>query len=135
ASVSSTFTAMYYFGFTLNNVTMLALVLSVGIVIDDAVVVLENIYRYVEEKGMEPMRAASEATREIALAVMATTLSLVIIFMPVAFMGGRVGRFFSSFGITTAVAIIISLLISFTLTPTLSSRFLQTKLKDKHSRE
>jgi hydrophobic/amphiphilic exporter-1 (mainly G- bacteria), HAE1 family len=135
ASIISTFTVMYYFGFTLNNVTMLALVLSVGIVIDDAVVVLENIYRYVEEKAVEPMRAASEATREIALAVMATTLSLVIIFLPVAFMGGRVGRFFSSFGITTAVAILISLLISFTLTPTLSSRFLRSKGKEKGSKQ
>ena len=135
ASVISTFTAMYYFGFTLNNVTMLALVLSVGIVIDDAVVVLENIYRHVEEKGLEPMRAASEGTREIALAVMATTLSLVIIFLPIAFMGGRVGRFFQSFGITVAVAILVSLLISFTLTPTLSSRFLRVKAKGHGSKQ
>jgi len=124
-SIISTFTFMRYMGFTLNNLTMLALVLAVGIVIDDAVVVLENIFRHIEEEGQPPMRAASEATAEIALAVMATTLSLVIIFLPVAFMAGRVGRFFHSFGLTVAVAIMISLVISFTLTPTLSARFLR----------
>src|SRR5207245_2377045 len=124
-SIVSTFTFMRYMGFTLNNLTMLGLVLAVGIVIDDAVVVLENIFRHVEEEDVPPMRAASEATAEIALAVMATTLSLVIIFLPVAFMAGRVGRFFHSFGLTVAVAIMISLLISFTLTPSLSARMLR----------
>src|SRR5438034_54363 len=124
-SIVSTFTFMRYMGFTLNNLTMLGLVLAVGIVIDDAVVVLENIFRHIEEEGRPPMRAASEATAEIALAVMATTLSLVIIFLPVAFMAGRVGRFFHSFGLTVAVAIMISLLISFTLTPSLSARMLR----------
>jgi HAE1 family hydrophobic/amphiphilic exporter-1 len=106
---------------------MLGLVLAVGIVIDDAVVVLENIFRHVEEEGTPPMRAASVGTAEIALAVMATTLSLVIIFLPVAFMAGRVGRFFHSFGLTVAVAILISLVISFTLTPTLSARMLRRR--------
>ncbi|HJQ82655.1 MAG TPA: efflux RND transporter permease subunit [Candidatus Binatia bacterium] len=124
-SIVATFTFMRYMGFTLNNVTMLGLVLAVGIVIDDAVVVLENIFRHIEEEGEPPMRAASTATAEIALAVMATTLSLVIIFLPVAFMAGRVGRFFHSFGLTVAVAILISLLISFTLTPALSARVLR----------
>src|SRR5438477_157506 len=124
-SIVSTFTFMRYMGFTLNNLTMLGLVLAVGIVIDDAVVVLENIFRHIEEEDAPPMRAASEATAEIALAVMATTLSLVIIFLPVAFMAGRVGRFFHSFGLTVAVAIMISLLISFTLTPALSARVLR----------
>ncbi len=124
-SIVSTFTFMRYMGFTLNNLTMLGLVLAVGIVIDDAVVVLENIFRHVEEEGETPMEAASAATAEIALAVMATTLSLVIIFLPVAFMAGRVGRFFHSFGLTVAVAIMISLLISFTLTPALSARVLR----------
>jgi len=126
-SVISTFTFMRYMGFTLNNVTMLALVLAVGIVIDDAVVVLENIFRHVEEEGTPPRQAASDGTAEIALAVMATTLSLVIIFLPVAFMAGRVGRFFHSFGLTVAVAIIVSLLVSFTLTPTLSARMLRRR--------
>jgi HAE1 family hydrophobic/amphiphilic exporter-1 len=131
-SIVSTFTFMRYMGFTVNNVTMLGLVLAIGIVIDDAVVVLENIFRHVEEEGMPPMRAASEGTAEIALAVMATTLSLVIIFLPVAFMAGRVGRFFHSFGLTVAVAIMVSLLVSFTLTPTLSARMLKRRESRAH---
>jgi HAE1 family hydrophobic/amphiphilic exporter-1 len=131
-SIISTFTFMYYMGFTLNNLTMLGLVLAIGIVIDDAVVVLENIFRKVEEEDVPPMRAASEGTAEIALAVMATTLSLVIIFLPVAFMAGRVGRFFHSFGLTVAVAILVSLLVSFTLTPALSARVLRRRERLAH---
>ncbi|HWP65635.1 MAG TPA: efflux RND transporter permease subunit [Candidatus Limnocylindria bacterium] len=126
-SIVATFTFMHAFGFTLNNLTMLGLVLAVGIVIDDAVVVLENIFRRIQDEGESPMEAASRGTAEIALAVTATTLSLVIIFLPVAFMEGRVGRFFHSFGITTAVAILVSLFISFTLTPALSARMLRRK--------
>jgi hydrophobic/amphiphilic exporter-1 (mainly G- bacteria), HAE1 family len=125
ASIISTFSLMRAMGFTLNNITMLGLILAVGIVIDDAVVVLENIFRHVEEKGEAPMSAASKATKEIALAVTATTLSLLVIFMPLAFMAGRVGRFFSSFGVTVAFALAVSLLISFSLTPMLSSRYLK----------
>ena len=106
---------------------MLGLVLSTGVVIDDAVVVMENIFRHMEEHGASAMQAASAATREISLAVMATTLSLVVIFLPVAFMEGQVGRFFNSYGITVAVAIMVSLLVSFTLTPMLCSRFLRVK--------
>lgn len=124
-SIISTFALMYYMNFTLNQMTMLALVLSVGIVIDDAIVVLENIYRFMEEKQMSPLQAAREATNEIGLAVMATTLSLIIIFLPVAFMGGIVGRFMQSFGLTAAFAIGVSLLVSFTLTPMMSARFLK----------
>lgn len=135
ASIISTFTLMRYMGFTLNNITMLALVLAVGIVIDDAVVVLENIFRHVEEKGEPPLRAASTGTQEIALAVMAMTLSLLVLFVPLAFMAGRVGRFFSSFGTTVAFAVAISLLVSFTLTPMLSSRFLRLKHAGKTSKE
>ena len=127
ASIISTFTFMRFMGFTVNNLTMLGLVLAVGIVIDDAVVVLENIFRHVEEENEPPRRAASLATAEIALAVTATTLSLVIIFLPVAFMAGRVGRFFHSFGLTVAFAIMVSLLVSFTLTPTLSARVLRRR--------
>jgi hydrophobic/amphiphilic exporter-1 (mainly G- bacteria), HAE1 family len=127
ASIIATFTLMRVMGFTLNNITMLGLILSVGIVIDDAVVVLENIFRHIEERGEAPRSAASKATREIALAVMATTLSLIVIFVPLAFMAGRVGRFFSSFGSTVAFSVAVSLLISFTLTPMLSSRFLKPK--------
>jgi HAE1 family hydrophobic/amphiphilic exporter-1 len=126
-SIISTFTLMRYMGFTLNNITMLGLVLAVGIVIDDAVVILENIFRHIEERGEKPMSAAAVATREISLAVMATTLSLIVIFLPIAFMAGIIGRFFRSFGVTVAFAIAVSLLVSFTLTPMLSSRFLRPK--------
>jgi hydrophobic/amphiphilic exporter-1 (mainly G- bacteria), HAE1 family len=126
ASVISTFGMMWWLGFTLNSVTMLALVLMVGIVIDDAIVVLENIFRFVEEKKMPPREAAREATRDIGLAVLATTLSLVVIFVPVSFMSSISGRFLYQFGITAAVAILVSLLVSFTLTPMMSSRLLRT---------
>ncbi len=112
-------------GFTLNNITMLGLILAIGIVIDDAVVVHENIFRHMEEDGMDGMAALREGTREIALAVLATSLSLVVIFLPIAFMGGIVGRFFSSFGLTVAFAVMMSLFVSFTLTPMLCSRFLK----------
>jgi HAE1 family hydrophobic/amphiphilic exporter-1 len=116
---------MRWLDFTLNNVTMLALVLATGIVIDDAVVVLENIFRYMEEKGVSARQAASQATGEISLAVLATTFSLVVIFLPVAFMEGQVGRFFNSYGVTVAVSILVSLVVSFTLTPMLCARYLK----------
>ncbi len=124
-SVLGTFAVMSWMGYTLNTITLLALALSVGIVIDDAIVVLENIYRFVEEKGMHPFRAAIEGTREIGLAVLATTFSLVAVFMPVAFLAGIPGRFLRGFGITMSVAILVSLFVSFTLTPMLASRFLK----------
>jgi len=128
-SIVGTFAVMKTFGFTLNNMTMLELSPATGIVIDDAIVVLENIFRYVEEKHVTPHEAAVKATEEIGLAVMATTLSLCVIFLPVAFMTGQVGRYFYSFGITSAAAILISMLVSFTLTPTLCSIW----LKNDHS--
>jgi len=126
-SIIATFGLIWYQGFTLNSMTMLALTLSVGIVIDDAIVVLENIYRFVEEKGMPPVQAAVEATREIGLAVLATTLSLIAIFVPVGFMGGIVGRFMTSFGFTMSFAILVSLLVSFTLTPMLAARWIKMR--------
>jgi HAE1 family hydrophobic/amphiphilic exporter-1 len=125
SSIIATFAAMRYENFTLNVITLLALTLAVGIVIDDAVVVLENIFRFMEEKKMPPMQAAVEGTREVGLAVMATSLSLIAVFLPVAFMGGIVGRFMNSFGVTMAIAIAISLLVSFTLTPMMSARWLR----------
>ena len=124
-SLIATFAAMSYAGFTLNVITLLALALVVGIVIDDAVVVLENIFRHLQERKITAKQAAKEGTAEIALAVLATTLSLIAVFLPVAFMGGIVGRFMSSFGITMACAVAVSLLVSFTLTPMLSSRWLR----------
>jgi hydrophobic/amphiphilic exporter-1 (mainly G- bacteria), HAE1 family len=124
-SVISTFGMMRALNFTLNSVTMLALVLMVGVVIDDAIVVLENIFRFIEEKRIDPKEAAREATKDIGLAVLATTLSLVVIFVPVSFMSSISGRFLYQFGITAAVAILVSLLVSFTLTPMMSSRLIR----------
>src|ERR1700686_3914095 len=126
-SIVATFGLMAAMGFTLNQIPMLALTLMVGIVIDDAVVVLENIFRFVEEKGMPPFQAAIEGTREIGMAVTATTLSLLAVFLPVGFMAGIVGRFMSSFGFTSAFAIAVSLLVSFTLTPMLAARMIKRK--------
>ncbi len=128
-SLVAAFAAMAWFGFTLNVITLLALALVVGIVIDDAVVVLENVFRFIEEKGMSPREAAAKGTGEITLAVLATTLSLIAVFLPVAFMGGIVGRFMYSFGITMACAIAVSLLVSFTLTPMLCSRWISANEK------
>jgi len=124
-SVISTFGLMWALGFTLNSVTMLALVLMVGVVIDDAIVVLENIFRFVDEKKMPPFEAARAATAEIGLAVMATTFSLVVIFVPVSFMSSISGRFLYQFGITASAAVLVSLLVSFTLTPMMSARLLR----------
>ncbi len=131
-SIIAAFAVIAWLGYSLNQMTMLALTLMVGIVIDDAIVVLENIYRFVEEKGMSPYQAAIEGTREIGLAVLATTLSLLAVFIPVGFMTGIVGRFMSSFGLTSAAAIAVSLIVSFTLTPMLAARWI--KVKDKGGR-
>ncbi len=125
-SIIAAFALIAALGYSLNQMTMLALTLMVGIVIDDAIVVLENIYRFVEEKGMDPYRAAVEGTKEIGLAVLATTLSLLAVFIPVGFMTGIVGRFMSSFGLTSAAAIAVSLIVSFTLTPMLAARWIKS---------
>src|SRR6187399_3347821 len=124
-SVIGTFGLMYAQGYTLNNITLLALALAVGIVIDDAIVVLENIVRFIEEKGMKPFPAAVLATREIGLPVLATTLSLMAVFVPVAFIGGIPGRFLKNFGYTMAFAVGVSLFVSFALTPTMAARLLK----------
>jgi HAE1 family hydrophobic/amphiphilic exporter-1 len=124
-SIISTFALMYAMGYTLNSITMLALTLMVGIVIDDAIVVLENIYRFIEEKGMEPFQAAIEGTREIGMAVFATTISLMAVFVPIGFMQGIVGKFMSSFGLTASFAVGVSLIVSFTLTPMLAARLIK----------
>ena len=128
-SIISTFALVYAMGYTLNSITMLALTLMVGIVIDDAIVVLENIFRFVEEKGMNPFQAAIEGTREIGLAVLATTLSLMAVFVPIGFMQGIVGKFMSSFGLTASFAVAVSLIVSFTLTPMLAARLIKVKKK------
>lgn len=128
-SIISTFALVYAMGYTLNSITMLALTLMVGIVIDDAIVVLENIYRFVEEKDMNPFQAAIEGTREIGLAVLATTLSLMAVFIPIGFMQGIVGKFMSSFGLTASFAVGVSLIVSFTLTPMLAARLIKVRKK------
>lgn len=128
SSVVATFTFIKAMGFTFNNLTMLALSISVGMLIDDAIVVLENIYRHME-RGAKRIQAAGAATAEIGLAVMATTFSIVAVFVPVAFMKGMVGRFFYEFGLTVTFAVLVSLFISFSLTPMLCSKFLRVPAK------
>jgi hydrophobic/amphiphilic exporter-1 (mainly G- bacteria), HAE1 family len=129
-SIIGAFAVMKAMDFTLNNVTMLALVLMVGVVIDDAIIVLENVFRVIEEKGLSPREAAIEGTREIGLAVLATTLSLVIVFLPVSFLGSVTGRLLYEFGITSSVAVMISMLVSFSLTPMMCSRMLKPAAHD-----
>ena len=133
-SVISTFALILAFNFTFNNMTMLALTLSVGLLIDDAIIVIENIYRHVEE-GMSPREASTFATSEIGLAVMATTFAIVAIFLPVAFMKGIIGRFFLQFALTVVFSVLVSLLVSFTLTPMLASIFLKRMDQGRHQSE
>jgi HAE1 family hydrophobic/amphiphilic exporter-1 len=131
-SIIGTFALMKLAGYTLNSITLLALALAVGIVIDDAIVVLENIFKYVEEKGMTPHDAAIAGTKEIGMAVLATTLSLVAVFLPIAFVAGIPGRFLASFGVTMSFSIMVSLFVSFTLTPSLAARWLKAKKAGDH---
>jgi HAE1 family hydrophobic/amphiphilic exporter-1 len=133
ASIIGAFAAMRALGFTMNNVTMLALVLMVGVVIDDAIIVLENVFRVIEEKGLSPIQGAIEGTREIGLAVLATTLSLVIVFLPVSFLSSVTGRLLYEFGVTASVAVMISMLVSFSLTPMMCSRMLGLAHSDSTS--
>jgi HAE1 family hydrophobic/amphiphilic exporter-1 len=134
ASIIASFALIRAGGFTLNSMTLLGLTLAVGIVIDDAIVVLENIFRHIEEEGTPPFQAAIDGTREVTLAVAATSLSLVVIFMPVAFMTGYTQRFIYPFGLTMAFAVMVSLLVSLTLTPMLSARVLgRVQRLDRHS--
>jgi HAE1 family hydrophobic/amphiphilic exporter-1 len=133
-SVISTFALIRFFGFTFNNMTMLALTLSIGLLIDDAIIVIENIHRHVEE-GMPPREAASFATSEIGLAVMATTFAVVVIFLPVAFMKGIIGRFFLQFALTVVFSVLVSLIVSFTLTPMMASIFLKPIVKGENRGE
>jgi HAE1 family hydrophobic/amphiphilic exporter-1 len=126
-SLIGVFAVMDVMGFSLNTMTLIGLIMAVGIVIDDAVVILENIVRHIEEVGRTPWEAASVATKEIGLAVLATTLSLAVIFAPIAFMSGQVGRFFNSFGWVVGVSVLLSMAVSFTLTPMLCARFLKVK--------
>lgn len=129
-AILGTFAAISALGFTQNVLTLLALSLAIGLLIDDAIVVQENIIRHMEE-GASALAAASTATKEIALAVLATTLSVVATFVPVAFMKGMMGRFFYQFGLTVVMAVLISMVVSFTLTPLFSARFFKLTKKGK----
>lgn len=124
-SIIATFFALKVMGFTLNNMSLMGLSLAVGILIDDAIVVIENIFRHMEE-GLSPMEAARVGTSEISLAVVATTLSILAVFVPVGNMGEIIGQFFKQFGITVAFAVAFSLFVAFTLTPTLAAYWLKS---------
>ncbi len=128
-SIITTFTVLKALDFTLNSMTLLGLTLAVGIVIDDAIIVIENIYRVLNETDMEPQEATLYATKEISLAVIATTLSLVIVFIPIAFINGYAKRYLNQFGWTMAVSILVSMLVAFTLTPALAARMLKKQPK------
>ncbi|HEY6866639.1 MAG TPA: efflux RND transporter permease subunit, partial [Candidatus Eisenbacteria bacterium] len=123
-SIIGTFTAVYFLGFSINILTLLALVLAIGLVVDDAIVMLENVYRHLE-MGKSRMRAALDGAQEIGFAILATTITLVAVFVPVAFLKGRVGRLFNEFGLVVAVAVLISGFVALTLTPMLCSRTLR----------
>ncbi len=125
ASIVSTFAVMYFLGFSINNLTLLALTLAIGIVVDDAIIVLENAYRHQEELGEDPETAATNGTREIAFAVVATTICLVAVFTPLAFLQGSTGRLFNEFGIAVAGSVVISGFVALTLTPMLSAKILR----------
>jgi HAE1 family hydrophobic/amphiphilic exporter-1 len=126
SSLVASFTLFYFLGFTLNTMTLMALSLSIGILIDDAIVVLENVYRHME-KGETGARAASSGTAEIGLAVVATTLATCAVFVPIAFMSGVVGRFFREFGLVATCAVLASMLVALTSTPMLCARFLRAE--------
>ena len=124
-SIVATFAIMYFLGFSINNFTLLALTLAIGIVVDDAIIVLENAYRHQEELGESPETAATNGTREIGFAVIATTISLVAVFTPLAFLKGSTGRLFNEFGIAVAGSVIISGFVALTLTPMLCAKILR----------
>src|SRR5207247_5934711 len=124
-SIIGTFAVMYLCGYSLDNLSMMALILAIGFVVDDAIVVLENIVRHIEH-GVPPMRAALEGAREVGFTVISMTISLAAVFIPLLFMGGILGRLFREFAVTISVAILISGVVSVTLTPMLASRFLRS---------
>ncbi len=125
ASIIATFAVMYFLGFSINNLTLLALTLAIGIVVDDAIIVLENAYRHQEELGEDPVTAAREGTREIGFAVVATTICLIAVFTPLAFLKGSTGRLFNEFGIAVAGSVAVSGLVALTLTPMLCAQILR----------
>src|SRR5213082_3354441 len=131
-SILGTFAVMELLGFSLDNLSMMALILSIGFVVDDAIVMLENIVRHLE-MGERPLMAALKGSREIGFTILSMTLSLAAVFIPVLFMGGVLGRLFKEFAVTICVAILISGVVSVTLTPMLCSRFLKEIKHQEHS--
>jgi len=132
-SLIATFGAMYLFGFSLNNLSLMALTIATGFVVDDAIVVLENVSRHIEE-GMPPMKAALQGAREVGFTVLSMSLSLIAVFIPILLMGGIVGRYFREFAVTLSVAILISLILSLTMTPMMCSRLLRPEKDRRHGR-
>src|SRR5439155_23140084 len=133
-SLIGTFTVVYFLGFTINILTLLAMVLAIGLVVDDAIIMLENVHRHLE-MGKSRMRATLDGAQEIGFAIMATTIALVAVFVPVAFLTGRVGRLFNEFGIAVAVSVAISGFVALTLTPMLCSRLLKRTAGAAHEAE
>jgi multidrug efflux pump len=131
-SIIAAFGVMYFLGFTINNLTLLALILAIGIVVDDAIIVMENAFRHQEEYGEDPETAAINGTREIAFAVIATTVALVAVFSPLAFLRGTTGRLFNEFGIAMAGAVVVSSFVALSLTPMLCAKIL--RVKQRHGR-
>src|SRR2546423_6154561 len=132
-SLFGTFAVMYLLGFTMDNLSMMALTLSVGFVVDDAIVMLENIVRHIE-MGERPFQAALKGAKEIGFTIISMTISLAAVFIPVLFMGGILGRLLNEFAVTIMAAILVSGLVSLTLTPMLGSRFLKSHEQEKHNR-
>src|SRR5437773_5198354 len=132
-SIIGTFSVMYLMGYSLDNLSLMALTLSVGFVVDDAIVMLENIVRHLE-MGKRPMEAALDGAREIGFTILSMTLSLTAVFIPVLLMGGIIGRLFHEFAVTIGVAILVSGFVSLTLTPMLCSRFLRPPKEERHGR-
>ena len=128
-SLIGTFCIMYLCGFTLNTISLMALIVATGFVVDDAIVVLENIMRHVEN-GMSPMRAALRGSREVGFTVLSMSLSLVAVFIPILLMGGVVGRLFREFAVTLSASIMVSLVVSLTLTPMMCARLLKPEPKE-----
>jgi multidrug efflux pump len=132
-SLVATFGAMYLFGFSLNNLSLMALTIATGFVVDDAIVVLENVSRHIEE-GMSPMKASLQGAREVGFTVLSMSISLIAVFIPILLMGGIVGRYFREFAVTLSVAILISLVLSLTMTPMMCSRLLRPEKGRRHGR-
>src|SRR3989454_9139409 len=132
-SLLGTFGAMYLLGYSIDNLSLMALTISTGFVVDDAIVVIENVSRYLEQ-GMRPMEAALKGAREVGFTVLSISLSLIAVFIPILLMGGIVGRLFREFAVVLSTAIVVSLIVSLTTTPMMCARLLRSERGEKHGR-